>query len=218
MESLSESLRTVASQFDRLLGGGIGSVATTSSMGLAGGLLQGTASAPDRDGASLLSSISSAGSAIGGSSLSGLLAAGDGQSFASQMQALLPGASALTSSIDGVVGGPLGLLMRGLVSLFRSQQEPAAFSLYESPDALSLDLDVARQFTRDESPAAQDPQPGTTGRQQESTPGAGASPQVLIQVNTMDARSFADHRDDIASAVREALTRSHSLRDEIWED
>jgi hypothetical protein len=34
----------------------------------------------------------------------------------------------------------------------------------------------------------------------------------------MDARSFADHRDEIASAVREALTRNHALRDEIWED
>jgi hypothetical protein len=41
---------------------------------------------------------------------------------------------------------------------------------------------------------------------------------VVVQVNALDAQSFSSRSDDIASAVREALTRSHALRDEIWED
>jgi hypothetical protein len=33
----------------------------------------------------------------------------------------------------------------------------------------------------------------------------------------MDSRSFADHSDEIARAVREAMLRSHSLNDVIAE-
>lgn len=40
----------------------------------------------------------------------------------------------------------------------------------------------------------------------------GADPrQVVIQVQAMDSRSFLDHRDEIASAVKQALMESHGL-------
>jgi hypothetical protein len=48
------------------------------------------------------------------------------------------------------------------------------------------------------------------------TPSA-AAPQVTVQVNAMDSRSFLDHSDEIASAVREAVLNSHSLRDVLTE-
>jgi hypothetical protein len=44
-----------------------------------------------------------------------------------------------------------------------------------------------------------------------------AAPQIQINVQAMDSRSFADHSDDIARAVREAMLQSHSLNDVIAE-
>jgi hypothetical protein len=38
---------------------------------------------------------------------------------------------------------------------------------------------------------------------------------VTVNVQAMDSKSFVDHRDDIARAVREALLHSHSLADVI---
>jgi len=48
------------------------------------------------------------------------------------------------------------------------------------------------------------------------TAGSGAA-QITIQVQAMDSRSFLDHRDEIAQAVREAMLNSHSLNDVVSE-
>ena len=48
------------------------------------------------------------------------------------------------------------------------------------------------------------------------TAGRGAA-QITIQVQAMDSRSFLDHRDEIAQAVREAMLNSHSLNDVVSE-
>ena len=45
--------------------------------------------------------------------------------------------------------------------------------------------------------------------------GASSSPQINIQVNAMDSKSFLDHSDEIAHAVREAMLSSHALNDVI---
>jgi hypothetical protein len=42
-----------------------------------------------------------------------------------------------------------------------------------------------------------------------------ASQQITIQVQAMDSRSFMDHSQDIASAVREAMLNMHALNDVI---
>ena len=44
-----------------------------------------------------------------------------------------------------------------------------------------------------------------------------SSQQVVIQVNAMDSKSFLDHSDDIARAVRAAILNSSSLNDVISE-
>jgi hypothetical protein len=47
---------------------------------------------------------------------------------------------------------------------------------------------------------------------------AGASPQlppITVQVQAMDSRSFMDHSQDIAKAVRDAMLNMHSLNDVI---
>ena len=50
-----------------------------------------------------------------------------------------------------------------------------------------------------------------------STSGAASQPssQVTVQVQAMDSRSFMDHSDEIAKAVREAMLNMHSLNDVI---
>jgi hypothetical protein len=40
-----------------------------------------------------------------------------------------------------------------------------------------------------------------------------AAPQVSIQVNALDSRSFMDHSNEIALAVRQAMLNMHSLND-----
>jgi len=46
--------------------------------------------------------------------------------------------------------------------------------------------------------------------------GAAQTP-VVVQVQAIDSRSFLDHRDEIASAVRQALLESHGLGDVMRE-
>jgi hypothetical protein len=50
--------------------------------------------------------------------------------------------------------------------------------------------------------------------------GSSATPAQTVQINVqaMDSKSFLDHSDEIASAVRDALLRSHPLGDVINED
>ncbi len=43
------------------------------------------------------------------------------------------------------------------------------------------------------------------------------APQVTVQVQAMDSRSFLDHSSEIAQAVKEALLASHSLNDVVAE-
>jgi hypothetical protein len=43
------------------------------------------------------------------------------------------------------------------------------------------------------------------------------APSVTVQVQAMDSRSFLDHSDDIARAVREALLNAHALGDTVNE-
>ncbi|MGI8990140.1 MAG: hypothetical protein ACR2I2_11230 [Bryobacteraceae bacterium] len=45
--------------------------------------------------------------------------------------------------------------------------------------------------------------------------GQDAAPQITIQVQAMDSRSFLDHSHDIAQAVREAMLNMHALNDVV---
>jgi hypothetical protein len=42
-----------------------------------------------------------------------------------------------------------------------------------------------------------------------------AATQVTVQVQAMDSKSFLDHREEIARAVRQAVLSSHSLNDAL---
>jgi hypothetical protein len=44
-----------------------------------------------------------------------------------------------------------------------------------------------------------------------------AAPQITVQVQAMDSRSFLDHSNDIALAVRQAMLESNVLNDVVRE-
>ena len=48
-------------------------------------------------------------------------------------------------------------------------------------------------------------------------PAPQSSTQIVVLVNAMDSRSFMDHSDEIAQAVRTAMLNSSSLNDVISE-
>jgi len=53
--------------------------------------------------------------------------------------------------------------------------------------------------------------------QQSAQTSRSAATQVVVQVNAMDSKSFMDHSDEIAQAVRAAMLNSSSLNDVISE-
>lgn len=109
-------------------------------------------------------------------------------------------------------GGGLSLLsplVRGIAGLFRRDEARAepALSVYSAPLPIRLDAGISEgtgvrqvSYGKDESPRA-------------VSVGSPAAQSVVVQVQAMDSRSFLDHSDDIARAVREALLSNHLIHD-----
>jgi len=98
----------------------------------------------------------------------------------------------------------------GLISLFtggKKEEEPIAPVMSPRQPKRYLEYGVLAsrggefsQVDRDEG-----------GRTRLITPQQAAEPNVVVQVQTIDSSSFLDHRDAIASAVKQALMESHGL-------
>jgi hypothetical protein len=54
-----------------------------------------------------------------------------------------------------------------------------------------------------------------TGSDTTTTSGGGAAPQITVNVQAMDARSFLDRSSDIAAAVRDAMLNLSSINDVV---
>jgi hypothetical protein len=114
----------------------------------------------------------------------------------------------------GMITGA-GSLVTGLMKLFGGDDErenvadPVAFQL---PAPVSIEAGVAQ----DGSVTAINYSQSGTARAASPVQQA-AAPQIQIHVQAMDSRSFLDHRDEIARAVREAMLHSHSLNDVVAE-
>ena len=111
--------------------------------------------------------------------------------------------------LSKIFGSGMGLspVISGIIGLFRGgdDSEPAApLTTYSRPAA----IDFEGVFSRSEGT-------GIVPRGQEQP--AQTATQITIQVQAMDSRSFLDHRDEIARAVREAMLNSHSLNDVVNE-
>jgi hypothetical protein len=108
-------------------------------------------------------------------------------------------------------GFGLGPLISGLFGLFggSSSQPVTQFTRFQLPPSANFQGGISGanpgQITATD--AGQNGQPRSVSQS--------APAMVTIQVNAMDSRSFLDHRDEIASAVREAILHSSSLNDAI---
>ena len=108
------------------------------------------------------------------------------------------GAGTAGDAVASFLGGGAGIspLLTGLLSLFGlgSQSPTITPELkYAAPASVNLSGSVGGS-----GPA-----------------GASSTQAVNIQVNAMDSKSFLDHSEDIAQAVRQAILNSSSLNDAI---
>jgi len=134
-------------------------------------------------------------------------------------------ASTVGSVASTLFGSGLGLipLVTSLAHLFGGENSELAPALlpYTAPAPLRLDLgDTAQANTGIAGFApvvyGQNGLPRLArddGEARSSGPVAG--PQISIQVNALDSRSFMDHSYEIAQAVRQAMLNSHSLNDVV---
>jgi hypothetical protein len=115
------------------------------------------------------------------------------------------------------LGGGLNALplLRGLIGLFgRQAEEPPVLAPYVMPAPVRLEAGISKAAGSSYFLVDRD-QGGQARPVLERA--AGAAPAVTVQVQAMDARSFLEHSEEIARAVREALLNSHALGDVLGE-
>jgi hypothetical protein len=121
--------------------------------------------------------------------------------------------SAAGSILYPILRSGLGIspLVSGLFGLFRGNgnETPPLLMPYQAPPQLHLEAAIGGSQAlqlRDDA--------GWMNRQATTVqPATGA--QIHISVQAMDSRSFMDHSEDIARAVREAMLNSHALNDVV---
>ena len=125
------------------------------------------------------------------------------------------GGGSVLGTIGSYLGGGFGVtpLISGLVDLFSGGSDAAApppFVPYFKPAPVRLDAGISAEGGS--TPFALDFAQGGSPR-----PVSAAPAQITVQVNAMDSRSFLDHSDDIARAVRRAMLETTVLNDVIRE-
>ena len=120
--------------------------------------------------------------------------------------------SAAGDVASGLFGGSiLSPIVSGLMSLFGGGEasEPK-LTPFVMPAPVHIEAVMSGRASAQSTPAGQS---GTQSSATAVTPPTSA--QIAVQVNAIDSRSFLDHKDDIANAVRQALLNSHPLGDVI---
>ena len=119
--------------------------------------------------------------------------------------------AAIGSASSSMFGGGFAIspILSGLLRLFGSGSQssavpPLPFTL---PAAIKYDAGLAGN--------SEQAVPVSYGEGQPRTIAQSAPAQVIVQVNAMDSKSFVDHSEDIALAVRQAILKSNSLNDVI---
>lgn len=132
--------------------------------------------------------------------------------------------NAVASAVSKVFTSGLGLvpLFSGLFGLFGGggQETPPALVKYTMPEKIyfqGADLGaniLNTDYDQMGMPRAYSQAPATsTGGM--TTPAAAAAPQISVNVQAMDARSFLDHSTEIALAVRQAMLNLNSVNDVV---
>jgi hypothetical protein len=162
-------------------------------------------------------------SVFGGSAVGALAATGASGSS---------GSSTLGKVVSAVFGNALGMvpLAKAIIGLFTggSQEAPPPLERYALPPSLQFEAAdgagpgiLGADYGQNGLARAQVPEPvGAPGTYDagavETTGGnTGGTTLVTVQVNAMDSRSFLDHKEEIARAVREAMLNMHSLNDVV---
>lgn len=127
-------------------------------------------------------------------------------------------------ALSGVIGagsgwfnliGGIGTAISGISKLFGGGSKDAQpeLPLYYRPPSIAAEAGLPINNTSGlvEISYGQDGQARTAPRQSATVP------QVTVQVQAIDSRSFLDHSDEIARAVREAVLNMHSLNDVMSE-
>lgn len=122
----------------------------------------------------------------------------------------------LLSFLTGGFG--LARLVTSMVGLFRRGEMPLEPALpeFHLPESIALEAALTDQGTNIQGVSRG---LGETVRLRESRKERqpAASNQVTINVQALDSRSFVDHSEDIARAVRDALLHSHTLNETLVE-
>jgi hypothetical protein len=122
-------------------------------------------------------------------------------------------AEKIGSTVENILGFGLGFspLITGLASLFGGGGGSEA-----PPPLVPFVMPLPVNATAGISPS----RPGeafAVDTSEGGIPRAVPSPQITVQVQAMDSRSFLDHSGDIALAVRQAMLESSVLNDVIRE-
>ena len=128
-------------------------------------------------------------------------------------------AANLARSASSGLGSGLTLLplISGIARLFGFGAKNEALSPLQSfalPSAIDLDGGISQTGSSPISGISYGP--NGLPRSVSAAPRS-ANTSINVSVQTIDARSFLDHSDDIARAVREAMLNSHPLNDVISE-
>ncbi len=119
-------------------------------------------------------------------------------------------AGSIGNVFSKVLGSGMGLspLLSGLVKLFGGgKSEPVpVLTPYTKPASINFDGSISTGGAAEARTFAP-----ATGSER----GTGSGQQITIQVRAMDSRSFLDHSDEIARAVRDAMLNSHALNDVV---
>lgn len=113
-------------------------------------------------------------------------------------------------------GGLISPLLSGVLKLFGrggSPEPPPPLPAFSLPRSVTIDGSIQDGG----SSSITSTQYAADGLPRVATPSPARQPQVTVQVQAMDARSFLDRSDDIARAVKEAMLNSHSVNDVIGE-
>jgi hypothetical protein len=153
-----------------------------------------------------------------------------GQTNQLQPERLTARATGVLQGIGGAVGGSIASLLSqatptsgtaswlkwlnpiaGLVSLFtgRKQSEEQLPVPVMSPRPAKRSVEYG--LVASEGGALRTADTDESGRVRLRENKSEGLSQVVVQVQALDSRSFLDHRDEIASAVRQALMESHGL-------
>jgi hypothetical protein len=117
------------------------------------------------------------------------------------------GQSAMNTATSFLGGFGLSPIVSGLLKLFgggnKSEDAGAAPVKYAAPESVQVSAGLSGGQLREAGYAMNDR--------------VRAIPQVTVQVQAMDSRSFMDRSDDIARAVRQAMLESHAINDVVQE-